>query len=77
MTLGRSASSVIGVVHTVNDPESVLKQFISEQLTTPALFCNVSSTDDIALPGISIYADDKSHPGCQTITQPCSTFPDA
>ncbi len=60
MTLGRSASSVIGVVHTVNDPESVLKQFISEQLTTPALFCNVSSTDDIALPGISIYADDKA-----------------
>ncbi|HBA7414509.1 TPA: hypothetical protein J1Y28_004311, partial [Escherichia coli] len=33
---------------------------ISEQLTTPALFCNVSSTDDIALPGISIYADDKA-----------------
>ena len=60
MTLGRSASSVIGVVHTVNDPESVLKQFISEQLTTPALSCNVSSTDDIALPGISIYADDKA-----------------
>ncbi len=60
MTLGRSASAVIGVVHTVNDPESVLKQFISEQLTTPALSCNVSSTDDITLPGISIYADDKA-----------------
>lgn len=60
MTLGRSASAVIGVVHTVNDPESVLKQFISEQLTTPALSCNISSTDDITLPGISIYADDKA-----------------
>ncbi len=41
-------------------PSYITGADISEQLTTPALSCNVSSTDDIALPGISIYADDKA-----------------
>lgn len=37
ITLGRISSAGIGVVHSVNDPESVLKNFINKNITDPAL----------------------------------------
>lgn len=36
-TMGREASAVIGVVHSVNDPDTVLKNFIREHITEPSL----------------------------------------
>ncbi|WP_448957590.1 phage polarity suppression protein [Klebsiella michiganensis] len=36
-TMGREASEVVGVVHSVNDPDTVLKNFIHKHITKPAL----------------------------------------
>ncbi|EDQ9731654.1 septation initiation protein [Salmonella enterica] len=36
-TMGRNASAVIGVVHSVNDPDTVLKDFIRKHITEPSL----------------------------------------
>ncbi|EGI5568063.1 septation initiation protein [Salmonella enterica subsp. enterica serovar Weltevreden] len=36
-TMGRKASAVIGVVHSVNDPDTVLKDFIRKHITEPSL----------------------------------------
>lgn len=54
-TLGRRASSVIGVVNSVNDPESVLKQFIGEKITKPALDMNSSPENDPLLKQTGAY----------------------
>jgi hypothetical protein len=35
--MGREASAVVGVVHSVNDPDTVLKDFIHKNITKPAL----------------------------------------
>ncbi len=55
ITLGRVSSSVVGVVHTVNDPESVLKDFISKKITHPALSRDALPEEDpvFKLAGIS------------------------
>lgn len=55
ITLGRASSSVVGVVHTVNDPESVLKDFISRKITQPALSRDALPEEDpvFKLAGIS------------------------
>lgn len=45
-TMGREASSVIGVVHSVNDPETVLKNFILENITKPAIKNNATPEND-------------------------------
>lgn len=37
ITLGRQASDGTGTVHAVNDPETVLKNFITRHITDPAL----------------------------------------
>ncbi|EGT4279271.1 septation initiation protein [Cronobacter sakazakii] len=36
-TMGREASAVVGVVHSVNDPDTLLKDFIHKNITKPAL----------------------------------------
>ncbi|EKT1614700.1 septation initiation protein [Salmonella enterica] len=36
-TMGREASAVVGVVHSVNDPDTLLKDFIYKHITKPAL----------------------------------------
>lgn len=36
-TMGREASAVVGVVNSVNDPDTVLKDFIHKHITKPAL----------------------------------------
>lgn len=36
-TMGREASAVVGVVNSVNDPNTVLKDFIHKHITKPAL----------------------------------------
>ena len=36
-TMGREASAVTGVVHSVNDPDTLLKDFIRKHITEPAL----------------------------------------
>jgi len=36
-TMGREASAVVGVVHSVNDPDTLLKDFIHKHITEPAL----------------------------------------
>lgn len=36
-TMGREASAVVGVVHSVNDPDTLLKDFIYKHITRPAL----------------------------------------
>ncbi|CGV78507.1 TPA: septation initiation protein [Salmonella enterica subsp. enterica serovar Typhi] len=36
-TMGREASAVVGVVHSVNDPDTLLKDFIHKHITRPAL----------------------------------------
>ncbi|KAA1051150.1 septation initiation protein [Pseudocitrobacter sp. 73] len=36
-TMGREASAVVGVVNSVNDPDTVLKDFIHKHITRPAL----------------------------------------
>ncbi|WP_313141869.1 septation initiation protein [Leclercia sp.] len=36
-TMGREASAVVGVVHSVNDPDTLLKDFIRKHITEPSL----------------------------------------
>ena len=36
-TMGREASAVVGVVNSVNDPDTLLKDFIHKHITKPAL----------------------------------------
>lgn len=46
ITLGRASSNISGVVHTVNDPESVLKNFISKNITDRALITDALPEED-------------------------------
>lgn len=46
LTMGREASAITGVVHTVNDPETVLKDFIRKNITKPALSNSVIPEQD-------------------------------
>lgn len=46
LTMGRNASEIIGVVHSVNDPDTVLKDFIKKRITDPALANNVMPAQD-------------------------------
>jgi len=47
ITLGRQASAGIGEVDSVNDPETVLKNFIARNITDPALVCDALPEDDV------------------------------
>lgn len=47
ITLGRQASAGIGEVDSVNDPETVLKTFITRNITDPALVSDALPEDDV------------------------------
>ncbi|MBK4785370.1 MAG: septation initiation protein [Pantoea sp. Pent] len=61
ITLGRSAGSGSGVVHSVNDPETVLKDFIRRHITQPALAGDVLPEEDAVFQLAGIFADDAAH----------------
>ncbi len=48
VTLGRDAGRITGVVNSVNDPATVLKNFISRNITTPALSRDALPEEDPA-----------------------------
>ncbi|MCK6652116.1 septation initiation protein [Enterobacter roggenkampii] len=45
-TMGREASAVVGVVNSVNDPDTLLKDFIHKNITKPALTNDVMPDQD-------------------------------
>ncbi|MGN3716955.1 phage polarity suppression protein [Enterobacter hormaechei] len=45
-TMGREASAVVGVVNSVNDPDTLLKDFIHKHITKPALTNDVMPDQD-------------------------------
>ncbi|MDE8559050.1 septation initiation protein [Pantoea vagans] len=47
ITLGRQASAGIGEVHSVNDPDTALKNFITRNITDPALVRDALPEDDV------------------------------
>lgn len=57
ITLGRSAGSGSGVVHSVNDPETVLKDFISRHITQPALAGDTLPEDDVVFKLAGIFPE--------------------
>lgn len=46
ITLGRQASAGTGAVHTVNDPDTVLKNFVTRNITDPALINDALPEED-------------------------------
>ncbi|MBN7122635.1 septation initiation protein [Erwinia billingiae] len=54
-TLGRRAGSVTGVVNSVNDPETVLRQFIAKRITKPALDMDSPPENDPLLKQTGAY----------------------
>ncbi|MCO4165266.1 septation initiation protein [Citrobacter youngae] len=57
ITLGREASFTTGVVRGVNDPESVLREFISKNITQPALEHNALPEQDAAFRLAGVFPD--------------------
>ena len=57
ITLGRSAGSRSGVVHSVNDPETVLKDFISINITQPALIGDALPEEDAVFKLTGIFPE--------------------
>lgn len=67
ITLGRQASAGIGEVDSVNDPETVLKNFVTRNITDPALVSDALPEDDVfklagALPARGAYDDYRNSP---------------
>ena len=56
-TMGRKASAVTGVVHSVNDPDTVLKDFIRKHITEPALSNDAMPEQDPVLKLAGIAPD--------------------
>ncbi|WP_276724441.1 septation initiation protein [Pantoea septica] len=46
ITLGRQASIGVGTVNSVNDPVTVLKNFVTRSITDPALACDALPEED-------------------------------
>lgn len=57
ITLGREASITSGVVRGVNDPESVLREFIAEHITRPALERDALPEEDAAFRLAGVFPD--------------------
>ncbi|QMM51446.1 septation initiation protein [Enterobacter sp. RHB15-C17] len=72
VTKGRSASSVIGVVHSVNDPETVLRDFVAAKITAPALAQEASLQEDPFLREIGVFADNLAYHDVQKAPSPAA-----
>ncbi|ELY4664179.1 septation initiation protein [Cronobacter muytjensii] len=72
VTKGRSASSIIGVVHSVNDPETLLRDFIASSITNPALKQNASLQSDPFLKKIGVLADKSAYQDIQNAPSPAA-----
>lgn len=72
VTKGRSASSVIGVVHSVNDPETVLRDFIAAKITAPALAQEASLQEDPFLRENGVFADNAAYHDAQKAPSPAA-----
>lgn len=57
ITLGREASITTGVVRGVNDPESVLREFINKHITRPALERDALPEEDAAFRLAGVFPD--------------------
>lgn len=57
ITLGREASITTGVVRGVNDPESVLREFINKHITRPALERDALPEEDTAFRLAGVFPD--------------------
>lgn len=56
-TMGREASAVVGVVNSVNDPNTVLKDFIHKHITKPALINDAMPEHDPVLKLVGVAPD--------------------
>ncbi|MBA8327610.1 septation initiation protein [Citrobacter freundii] len=72
VTKGRSASSIIGVVHSVNDPETLLRDFVTSSITNPALKQNASLQSDPFLKKIGVLADKSAYQDVQNAPSPAA-----
>lgn len=72
VTKGRSASSIIGVVHSVNDPETLLRDFVTSSITKPALKQNASLQNDPFLNKIGVLADNSAYQDIQNAPSPAA-----
>lgn len=72
VTKGRSASSIIGVVHSVNDPETLLRDFVTSSITNPALKQNASLQSDPFLQKIGVLADKSAYQDIQNAPSPAA-----
>ncbi|WP_262264903.1 phage polarity suppression protein [Pantoea dispersa] len=61
ITLGREASITTGVVRGVNDPESILREFINKHITRPALERDALPEEDAAFRLAGVFPD---HAAC-------------
>ncbi len=61
LTLGRNATIISGTVHSVNDTETVLKNFIAENITRPALSHPFAAQDDPFLCQVGVHADEQAY----------------
>lgn len=57
ITMGRKASELTGVVHSVNDPETILKDFIKQKITDPALSNAVMPEQDSIFKLVGVEPD--------------------
>lgn len=71
-TLGRRASELTGVVDSVNDPESVLKRFIAEKITGPAIKLDSSPEDDPLLKQTGAYPAHAASVSAQNAPSPAA-----
>lgn len=71
-TLGRRATFTTGVVDSVNDPESVIKRFIAERITEPAIKHNSSPEDDPLLKQTGAYPAHAASVSAQNAPSPAA-----
>ncbi|PVZ78518.1 septation initiation protein [Serratia sp. S1B] len=72
LTLGRNASAITGVVHSINDPETILKDFIADKITRPALRHLAFNQDDPFLRQVEVYADQQAQTDLENSPSPAA-----
>lgn len=72
VTMGRRASTFVGVVHEVNDPETLLRNFIFSKITDPALKQDESFQNDPFLKTIGVRADNIAYQDIKNAPSPAA-----